>query len=76
MRCKACNWNLSDRAASRKFLGWREITNTEDRYISLCDGCIQGTGLNYEEDQRASNEELQDENLELVELTEDTQPQE
>lgn len=72
MRCRACNHNLSDRAASRKFLNWREIKNSEERYLGLCDPCIVGTGLTFEEDVRASNEEFEDdEEVDLVEFRDD-----
>jgi hypothetical protein len=61
MRCLGCNKNLTDREASRKYLNWREIPNPEERYIGLCDPCIRDTGLMYQEDPRASDEEFQDE---------------
>lgn len=61
MRCSSCDKNLTDREASRKYLHWQEIPNPEERYINLCDHCIQHTGLSYEEDIRASDEEFQDE---------------
>jgi 2-phosphoglycerate kinase len=60
MRCEACNKNLTDREASRKYLNWRDIPNPEARYIMLCDGCIKDTGLSGIENPLASNEEIQD----------------
>lgn len=45
MRCLACDCALSDREANRKYLNFREIPNPEDRYIGLCDGCLQETDL-------------------------------
>jgi hypothetical protein len=62
VRCEACNKNLTDREASRKYLNWREIQNTEERYINLCDNCIKDTGLAGIENPLASNEEIQDDN--------------
>lgn len=61
MRCLSCNKNLSDKEASRKFLGWKEIANPEDRYIGLCDDDLRETGLACEEDPAASDKEFQDE---------------
>lgn len=45
MHCLACDCLMSDREASRKYSSWREIKNPEERYIGLCDGCIQDTDL-------------------------------
>ena len=47
MRCRSCNEAMSDRETNRKYVNWREITNTEERYISLCDGCLQDSDLFY-----------------------------
>jgi hypothetical protein len=45
LRCLACNGNLSDKEAGRKFSNWRLIKNSEERYIGLCTGCISDTDL-------------------------------
>ncbi len=45
MRCLACNENLSDREANRKYPDAHKIKNPEDRYIMLCDPCIKLTDL-------------------------------
>lgn len=61
MRCRACNKNLTDREASNKYLGWREIKDSSQWYIELCERCIKDTGLSGIENPLASNEEIQDE---------------
>lgn len=72
MRCEACNKNLTDREASRKYLNWQQIQNPEQRYIGLCDRCIQDTGITgWHENLSTSNEEIQDENEEPFETPED-----
>ena len=45
MRCLACDRNLSDREANRKYPDADRIKNPEDRYIMLCDPCIKLTDL-------------------------------
>lgn len=60
MRCLACDSNLSDREANRKYVNWREIKNTEQRYIGLCDDCICETDLNYPDSDVINNETIGD----------------
>lgn len=60
MRCLACNSALSDKEASRKFTNWREINNTEERYVGLCSYCLETTDINYEEKANA-NDDKEDE---------------
>lgn len=57
MKCLACDGLMSDREASRKYVNWKEMPEGEDRYISLCDKCIQDTDLNFVDNPLASNEE-------------------
>jgi len=45
MHCKACDILLSDREANRKFSNHKEIADPEQRYIMLCDHCIEDTDL-------------------------------
>lgn len=40
MRCLACNKELSDYEANRKYVNHAEIKSPELKYISLCDNCI------------------------------------
>jgi len=47
MRCLSCNEAMSDREANRKYVNAKDIPNTEDRYIGLCDGCLKGSDLFY-----------------------------
>ena len=47
MRCLSCDNSMSDREANRKYVDWRKIQNTEDRYIGLCDSCLQDSDLFY-----------------------------
>ena len=47
MRCLSCNEALSDREANRKYLDWKNISNTEERYIGLCDNCLRDSDLFY-----------------------------
>lgn len=55
MRCLACNVILTDREASRKFVGHANITNPEARYIDLCDNCLVDTDLTYVENPQTDN---------------------
>lgn len=61
MRCKACNKNLTDREASQKYLNWQEIKDAEERYIGLCDGCMEGTEIQSIHNPFASDKEYEDE---------------
>jgi hypothetical protein len=61
MRCQSCNKNLSDRESSRKFINWREIENSEDRYIGLCSRCLHESGILYVENPFVSDDDFQDE---------------
>lgn len=45
MRCLACNDNLTDKEAGRKYTHWREIKNPEERYVGLCTGCLKEAGI-------------------------------
>ena len=45
MHCLACDTMLSDMEANRKYSSWREIKNPEERYIGLCNDCINTTDL-------------------------------
>lgn len=47
MRCLSCDVALSDKEANRKYVNWKEISNTEERYIGLCDNCLQESDLFY-----------------------------
>lgn len=47
MRCLSCNEAMSDKETNRKYVDWKNIPNTEDRYIGLCDTCIRDTDLFY-----------------------------
>jgi hypothetical protein len=60
MRCLACDCNLSDREANRKYENWQEIKNPESRYIMLCDDCIVDTDLTFYEDSTLSNDNYED----------------
>jgi formate-dependent nitrite reductase cytochrome c552 subunit len=40
MRCLACNVELTDNEAKRKFANHEEIKNPEDKYICLCNNCL------------------------------------
>lgn len=40
MRCLACNKELSDYEANRKYVNHAEIKSPELKYIGLCDECI------------------------------------
>lgn len=42
-RCLSCNRKLSSREMTRKYSNWEEIVKIEDRYISLCSSCFNGT---------------------------------
>lgn len=39
MRCLSCSKILSDEEQSRKWENHQEISNSESKYISLCDEC-------------------------------------
>lgn len=57
MRCLSCDKNLSDKEASRKYLNHEEISNPEDKYIGLCNGCLSDSELHtYQEDFKQSDE--------------------
>ena len=60
MHCLACNALLTDREASRKFENWKDIPDAEERFIGLCDKCLQDTDLNYTENPNASDEHYED----------------
>lgn len=49
MRCLACNKELSDKEASKKYKNHLEIKNPEERYIGLCSGCLICAELDDEE---------------------------
>lgn len=40
MRCLACNVELTDNEANRKYVNHHEIKNPEDKYIGLCSNCM------------------------------------
>lgn len=40
MRCLACNVELSDHEAKRKFANHEQISNPEDKYLCLCNNCL------------------------------------
>lgn len=40
MRCLACNAELSDKEANKKYANHEEIKNPEDKYIGLCSRCL------------------------------------
>lgn len=40
MRCLACNKELSDKEANKKYVNHEEIKNPEDKYIGLCAHCL------------------------------------
>jgi hypothetical protein len=40
MRCLACNVELTDKEANKKYLNHEEIKNPEDKYIGLCSHCL------------------------------------
>ncbi len=67
MRCKACNKNLSDREANRKFTNFHQIANPEERYIGLCDYDLQQSGLEYIENPLLSDDDFEDELLTIEE---------
>lgn len=50
MRCLACNKELSDNEANKKYTNHAEIKNPEDKYIGLCSCC-----LNTDEDESYGN---------------------
>ena len=58
MRCRACNEAMSDRETNRKYVNWKEIENTEERYISLCDSCLQESDLFYMDTDTLDDTEL------------------
>lgn len=60
IRCLACDENLSDREANRKYVNWRDISNSEQRYIGLCDCCIRDTDLLYPDGDVVTSETLGD----------------
>ena len=41
MRCLACNKELSDKEANKKYSNHEEIKNPEDKYIGLCAHCLR-----------------------------------
>lgn len=41
MRCLACNKELSDKEANKKYANHEEIKNPEDKYIGLCSHCLR-----------------------------------
>jgi hypothetical protein len=41
MRCLACNVELTDEEANRKFENHEEIKAPEDKYIGLCNHCMR-----------------------------------
>lgn len=47
MRCLSCDSAMSDRETNRKYVDWKNIPNTEDRYIGLCDSCLRDSDLFY-----------------------------
>ena len=47
MRCLSCDAAMSDRETNRKYVDWKNIPNTEDRYIGLCDNCLRDSDLFY-----------------------------
>ena len=47
MPCLSCDRAMSDRETNRKYINWKEIQNTEERYISLCDNCLKDSDLFY-----------------------------
>lgn len=60
MRCLACDCNLSDKEANRKFLNYTEIKNPEDRYIGLCDPCLKDSEIEAIEENILNDEEIPD----------------
>jgi hypothetical protein len=40
MRCLACNCELTDNEANRKFANHTEIKNPEAKYVGLCSNCL------------------------------------
>lgn len=67
MRCKACNKNLSDREANRKFTNFHQIQNPEDRYINLCDWDLRESGLEFIENPLLNDDNYEEELLVPVE---------
>ena len=47
MRCLSCDCAMSDRETNRKYINWKDIQNTEERYVSLCDNCLKDSDLFY-----------------------------
>jgi len=45
MHCRACDCELTDEEAVRKYDNWKEIENPEERYIDLCNRCIGKSDL-------------------------------
>lgn len=41
MRCLACNAELTDNEANKKYSNHEEIKNPEDKYIGLCSHCLR-----------------------------------
>ena len=50
MRCLSCDCAMGDRETNRKYVNWKNIPNTEDRYIGLCDNCLKDSDLFYGDD--------------------------
>lgn len=48
-RCLSCNRKLSSREMTRKYSNWEEIKNPEDRYVSLCSSCFNGSVIKFAE---------------------------
>lgn len=65
MRCLACDKNLSDKEANRKYFNWKKIANPEERYIGLCNGCIDDTGLTVVDNPHDSDEVIVDNEAEV-----------
>lgn len=43
MRCLACNKELTDKEASRKYENHEDIKNPEEKFIGLCSKCSYDT---------------------------------
>lgn len=58
MHCLACDKMMSDREANRKYQNHEHLKG-EDKYVGLCDRCIEDTGINCEENPNDEGVEIE-----------------